>query len=89
MSQLMTVNFHGNALYGANQNGDVFVALKPIVEAMGLAWQSQLQRLKRGSDFAQGITVMVIPTSQGQQSSVGLRLILVHGWLFTISSPAH
>jgi len=29
---------------------------------------------------------MVIPTSQGQQSSVGLRLILVHGWLFTISS---
>jgi len=47
MSQLMTVNFHGNALYGANQNGDVFVALKPIVEAMGLAWQSQLQRLKR------------------------------------------
>lgn len=87
MTQLMTVNFHGNALYGREIGGTVFVAPKPIVEAMGLAWQSQLARIKRHHVLRQGITVMVIPTSTGPQSTVGLRLNLVPGWLFSISSP--
>ncbi len=86
MNAVTTVNFHGNALYGAELKGDVFVALKPIVEGMGLAWQGQLQRVKRNPILREGITVMIIPTQQGPQNSIGLRLKLIAGWLFTISS---
>lgn len=86
MQNLMTVDFHGTKLFGFKRNGDVFVALKPIVEAMGLAWQGQLERIKRDPVLREGISVMLIPTPSGPQKSVGLRLTLLHGWLFTISS---
>src|ERR1700752_1041506 len=86
MNRIMTVNLHGTALYGSKLGDIVYVALKPMVEAMGLAWQSQLQRVKRDPILREGVTVMVIPTPRGPQNSVGLRLDLVSGWLFTISS---
>jgi hypothetical protein len=86
MNMLMTVNFHGTALYASKVKGTVFVALKPMAEAMGLAWQGQLERAKRHPTLREGISVMLIPTPQGPQNSVGLRLSFVPGWLFTIST---
>jgi hypothetical protein len=86
VNRLMTVNFHGTALYASTIKGTVFVALKPMVEAMGLAWQGQLERIKRHPTLSEGISVMLIPTPQGPQNSVGIRLNLVPGWLFTIST---
>lgn len=84
--EVMTANFYGAELYGVRVGDKVAIALKPIVEAIGLAWQAQLARLKRDPVLSEGITVMVIPSEGGPQETVGLRLDLIPGWLFTIST---
>jgi len=87
MTAVMTVNFHGSALYGQRVGNLVYVALKPIVEAMGLAWQGQLERVKRDPVLSEGISVMLIPSPRGgTQETVALNLDLLPGWLMTISS---
>lgn len=86
MGNIITVNFHGNQLIGFEDAGGVSVALKPIVEGMGLAWNKQLERVKRDPILSEGMTIMVIPSEGGAQESTCLRLDLVHGWLFTVDS---
>lgn len=42
MNTISTINvpFHGNNLFIVNYNGEPYVPMKPIVEGMGLTWQS-------------------------------------------------
>jgi hypothetical protein len=83
----MTADFHGSTLYGARIGQVVYVALRPIVEAMGLTWHGQLERIKRDPILREGIRITRIPSARGgSQQGIGLRLDLVHGWLLTIST---
>ena len=58
------VPFHGNTLYLINKNGEPFVPMKPVVEGMGLAWQSQHEKLKQR--FSSTITEIVIVADDGK-----------------------
>lgn len=87
MGQIITVNFRGDQLYGFENDDGVFVALKPIVESMGMDWSGQLQRVKRDPILAEGMVVMPIPFGRGgDQECVCLKLDLVNGWFFTIDT---
>ncbi|NBM11698.1 hypothetical protein GWI62_05230 [Proteus sp. G2670] len=85
MNSVSTINvpFHGNNLYVVNFNGEPYVPMKPIVEGMGLTWQSQFEKLKQR--FSKGITEIVIPSKGGEQSMLCLALRKLAGWLHTIS----
>ncbi|MER2800356.1 phage antirepressor N-terminal domain-containing protein [Proteus mirabilis] len=85
MTSVSTINvpFHGNNLYVVNFNGEPYVPTKPIVEGMGLTWQSQFEKLKQR--FSKGITEIVIPSKGGEQSMLCLALRKLAGWLHTIS----
>ncbi|MBF0336309.1 MAG: hypothetical protein HQL05_00615 [Nitrospirae bacterium] len=41
------VNFHEDTLTAIEQDGNVYVAMKPIVESLGLNWEAQIIRVKR------------------------------------------
>lgn len=84
MGQIITVEFRQDILFAVEREDGVYVAVKPICDTLGLAWQAQLQRLKRDTILAEGITVMVIPSIGGAQETVVMRLDLINGWLFTI-----
>lgn len=87
MGEIVTVNFRGDDLYGFKQDDGTFLALKPMVEAMGLDWSGQLQRVKRDPILSEGMVVMPIPFGRGgAQEAVCIKLELVNGWLFTIDS---
>lgn len=87
MNKIVTVNFRGAELYGLQAGGVVYVALKPIVEAMGLSWGSQYNRVQRNKILSEGIFMMKMPFAKGgPQQSLCLRLDLLHGWLFTIDA---
>jgi hypothetical protein len=83
---LTTIDFHGTELLA--RRGDspatTLVAMKPVVEGMGLAWQSQLEKIKADPVLSQGITEIVIPSAGGPQSSVALPLTRVSFWLAKI-----
>lgn len=85
MTSISTINvpFHGDSLYVVNYNGQPYVPMKPIVEGMGLTWQSQFEKLKQR--FSKGITEIVIPSKGGDQSMLCLALRKLAGWLHTIS----
>jgi len=86
MNKMMTANFQGTEILGVQLDGAVFVVLKPLVEAMGLAWNAQLERIKRDEVLYEGMRIMRIPSIGGEQDTVTLRLDRLHGWLFTIDS---
>ncbi|HFW3087563.1 TPA: phage antirepressor N-terminal domain-containing protein [Salmonella enterica subsp. enterica serovar Reading] len=80
----MTVPFYGNSLYVVNHNGEPYVPMKPIVEGMGLAWQTQHRKLTER--FKTYITEMVmqLPGDTQRRSVVCLPLRKLAGWLRTI-----
>lgn len=87
MGSIITVNFRGDQLYGFENDDGVFVALKPIVESMGMDWSAQLKRVKRDPILAEGMAIMATPFGRGgDQDAVCLKMDLVNGWLFTIDS---
>jgi len=74
-------------LYGFENDDGIFVALKPIVESMGLNWEGQRQRLSRGPILSEGTCMMQVPFAKGgAQDTTCLKMDLVNGWLFTIDS---
>lgn len=82
--QQMIVAFHGVNLSIVNYNGQPYVPMKPIVEGMGLAWQSQHEKLK--NRFSSTITEIVIVAQDGKQRLMTcLPLKKLFGWMMTIS----
>lgn len=90
MNQQLTtyqIPFHGETLLVIEDHlGDRFVVMKPIVEALGLSWVGQLQRIKRDDVLSEGMCVTHIPSEGGEQEATILPLELFHGWLFTIDA---
>lgn len=87
MGEIVTVNFRGDELYGFKQDDGTFLALKPMVEAMGLNWSGQFERVNRDPVLSKGIRVMRTPFGRGgAQETVCIKLDLVNGWLFGIDS---
>ncbi len=86
----VTVEFYGDQIACIQEQGNIFVAMKLIVERMGLDWSRQLKTIK--SDPVLGPTV-------GELSTVGrdgkarnmtcLPLHYLNGWLFKIDAALY
>lgn len=84
MPNLVQVPFHGDTLWALQEGDRAWVAIKPICEALGIAWNKQLERIKRDAILSEGMTIMVIPSPGGAQETVCLPLELLDGFLFGI-----
>lgn len=83
--KLVNIDFYGQDLIATKDTkGNIWVAMKPICENIGIDWNGQLQRIKRDSVLSEGITVIHIPSKGGEQQTVCLNLKLINGWLFGI-----
>ncbi|EME67496.1 Phage P22, antirepressor protein, N-terminal domain-containing protein, partial [Paramagnetospirillum caucaseum] len=70
--------------WAVRRDDRVFVALRPICEALGLAWGSQYNRIRRDSVLAGTVFIMKTVTTTGEKDAVFLPLDYVNGWLFGI-----
>lgn len=84
MGTITTVNFRNDTLFAVERDDGAFVAIKPISDSLGLAWNKQLERIKRDPILSEGMTMTVMPSPGGPQETTLLKLDLVNGWLFTI-----
>lgn len=83
------VPFHEETLLVVEDNlGDRFVVMKPIVEALGLSWVGQLERIKRNEALSEGVRVTrtQVPGDDQVREVTALPIELFHGWLFTIDA---
>ena len=59
------IPFRSASLLLVEKGGEPFVPMKPVVEGMGLAWQTQHRKLMDGR-FASTVTIMVIVADDGK-----------------------
>lgn len=85
-TMMIPVPFGSDTVWAVDQEGQVLVAMKPIVENLGLAWNGQHKRITKTAVLAKGISVMEIPSPGGTQKTLCLPLKLLPGWLFSIDS---
>jgi hypothetical protein len=85
-SNCALVEFHGTQILTIKDGDVIRVAIRPIAEALGLAWQGQYERIKRNPVLAEGVSLELIPSEGGMQETLTLPLDLLHGWLFGISA---
>lgn len=84
MDQLFPVPFYEDTLVLVDHDGKPFVAMKPIVENMGLAWQVQHRKL--AEKFGSTITIMVTVGEDGKQREmVCLPLRKIPAFLYSVN----
>ena len=90
MNQQLTtyeVPFHAETLIVLEDHlGDRFVAMRPIVEALGLDWSAQYRRLQRDDVLAGASCLMAtqVPGDDQAREVVVLEEHMLQGWLFTL-----
>jgi hypothetical protein len=87
MSQLQTalINFqHTELLTARDTEGKIFVALKPLVNGMGLDWKSQYAKIKNDSRFNCGDNTMVGLDGKNREM-VTLNLDHLPAYLYSIN----
>lgn len=86
-SQLVTVTvpFHSDSIITVKKGDTVYVAMRRIVENLGMSWSTQLQKLERCVDKF-GCVHMNTPTNGGgRQDMLCIPLKKLNGWLFSIN----
>jgi hypothetical protein len=90
----VTIPFYDdNLIIQLGEDGEIYVALRPIVEALGLSWGSQLNRIKRDAVLSKKIRTLsvFITNTQGEGSSQHREIVCLprqylSGFLFGISA---
>lgn len=83
-TSLIPIDFHSDRIFLLEQDGEPFVPMKPICDALGLDWKSQHRKLTSGDrDWRCGH--MTIPSAGGPQEMLCLPLMLLPAWLFSVS----
>lgn len=78
------VEFNGDRLTTISDDGVEYVAMKPVVESIGLSWGTQQQKLERNKEKF-GCIHMNIPSAGGLQETLCIPLRKLNGWLFSIN----
>lgn len=82
-----TVTFNNRQLTTLKQGDQVFVAMKPVVEGMGLNWDSQRKRIRRDPILSPVAVMMTGTGSDGKSYDLlCLPLDKLNGWLAGIDA---
>jgi hypothetical protein len=87
------IDFHGDRIYAVlvERGGEqvIYVPIKPISDALGLAWHGQYQRIERDpelSEVSELIPITGINIKSGNQEYLALPLEFLAGWLFGVQT---
>lgn len=85
MANIATVSFHDQSIIAIEHEGKHFVALRPIVENIGLDWAAQYTRINRHHVLKSTVAVMTTVAEDGKQREMlCLPLSMLNGWLFGV-----
>jgi hypothetical protein len=90
----VTIPFYEDKLIvQLGEDGEIYVALRPIVEAMGLSWGSQLNRIKQDAVLSKKMQTLSVFVTNTQVEEIGqhrevvcLPKQYVSGFLFGITA---
>lgn len=82
------IDFYGDDLLAILVHDEPYIALKPICDYLGLAWNAQYERVQRDpvlNEVAQLVRITRIGPTGGRPEYLCLPLKYLNGWLFGIS----
>lgn len=83
-TNISLVAFHDQTVVAIEHEGNQYVAMKNIVENLGVDWAGQYTKLKKHSVMSKGVEIISTPSGGGMQDTFCLKLSLLNGWLMTI-----
>nr|WP_278437260.1 phage antirepressor N-terminal domain-containing protein [Brucella anthropi] len=86
MNAIVKVDFYGDTVLAQRDKETVLVAVKPIIDRLGLDWEGQRQRIRRDEILNRSACVIKVETPAGSRDAISLPLGLLPGFLFGIST---
>lgn len=81
-----SVNFNGVSIPVATKDGQSYIPIKPICEAIGIKFQPQNDKLKEHPILCSVVTIIVTTGADGKNyEMVCLSVKFIYGWLMTIN----
>lgn len=80
-----TISFYGSELITLKVEDVIYTAVKPIVEAMGLDWGGQQQKLSKSSDKFNCRDISMVAKDGKVRQMLCMPLKKLNGWLFSIN----
>lgn len=84
MSQLAPVTFHGDTIFCIDYQNQPYTPMKPIVENMGLDWQSQATKFRANKE-RWGVVIIATPSKGGKQQSTCMPVRKLPAYLASIN----
>ena len=84
MSNLSVVEFHNQSIQVLMHESKPYVAMRSIVENIGLDWAAQYSRIKRHPILNKGVVMITTPSKGGKQDFLCLPLSMLNGWLLGV-----
>ena len=85
-TELVQVEFHGQAIEAIERDGQVWLALNSICDNLGINARSQRKKIKENPSFAQGWGDITLPSRGGTQEAFCISLDILTLWLGSISA---
>lgn len=81
------IKFHGHNVVTIHETDGIFVALKPICDAIGLSWRGQNERVLRDAVLSSVARMTRATGADGKQyEMLSLPLDVLNGWLFGVDA---
>lgn len=84
-NQLVEVSFRNQSVQAITRDGVVFVAMRPIVENIGMAWGTQQQKLERQKGKFNCIHMTTVAADGKMRDMLCIPLRKLNGWLFSVN----
>ena len=84
MCTLSPVTFHGDTIFCIDYQNQPYTPMRPIVENMGLDWQSQATKFRANKE-RWGVVIIATPSKGGEQQSTCMPVRKLPAWLNSIN----
>jgi P22_AR N-terminal domain len=83
--QIVTVDFYKQSLTIIEKEGEKYVAMRPIVEGIGLSWSSQCQKLVSNGHKFNCVVINTVASDGKQHKMLCIPIKKLNGYLFSIN----
>ena len=84
-TQIIEVPFRYDVINAVNVDGDIYVAMRPICENIGIDWARQAQKLDAQKDKFNCRHMSTVAADGKTRSVICIPLRKLNGWLFSIN----
>lgn len=86
MNEKQITRINGVEILTVERDGEVYVPIKPICEAIGIDFASQYRKLQSEDILCASVVIMtMVAADESSREMVCLPLKFIYGWLFTIN----